>query len=524
MWVNLKINRPNALANHYFYFFVSDPIRKLAGQTAVYGLGTILPRFLNYLLTPFLTYAFTAAEFGINSELYAYISFLNVVFTYGMETAFFNFSTRSHDMEKVYRTAFSSLLVSTVCLALPLVLLSGTIAGALSTPNAEYLSSFITWSVLIVASDALMAIPFARLRAENRAVKFSMLRLVNIVVNFGLTIFFVYVCRNSYERGDNSFLAFLYRPEVGIGYAFLANLIANLVTLLLLIPQIRLVKGGVDRELLAGMLKYAWPLLILGLAGMVNETLDRIILKKLIADKAEAQVAQGIYGACYKVAILMTIFIQAFRFAAEPFFFGKSKEKDSKQSYALVMKYFVIFCLFLFLATVFNLDWIKYFVGEEFRVGLKVVPILLIANLCLGVVYNLSIWYKLSGHTMYGAVIAVAGAVITIVVNVVFVPEYSYMACAWATLSAYGGMMLLSYVLGQIHFPISYNLRAISFYSAVAIGLYFLSTAYSDWSNTAGRLIVNNTLALGFVLFIYRMEIHTLKKVRANAAAQGENS
>jgi O-antigen/teichoic acid export membrane protein len=496
---------------------VSDSIKKLAGQTVIYGLGTIVPRFLNYLLTPILTYIFTAAEFGINSELFAYISFLNVVFTYGMETTFFNFSSREENRQSVYSNAFIVLLVSSAALGIPLLVFSGRIAEMLTTPNAIYLPAFIMWSVLIIVTDTMMAIPFARLRAGNKALHFSLLKLFNVTVNFGLTLFFVVACRSAYMHEGSKMLAAFYKPEVGIGYVFFANLIANVLTLALLAPQIRLVEWKPDRALIRKMLLYAWPLLILGLAGMVNETLDRIILKKLLPDKAEAQIAQGVYGACYKVAILMTIFIQAFRFASEPFFFGKSKEKDSRQTYALVMKYFIIFCLLLLLATVFNLPWIKYLIGAEFRSGLRVVPVLLIANLCLGVVYNLSIWYKLSGKTVYGAVIAVVGACITIAVNVIFVPRYSYMACAWATLAAYGGMMIISYVLGQRFFPITYFLRAVLFYSLIAATVYFVPLLYSTRLATVHTLIVNNILLLAFAFLVYKMEIHTLKKVRAYA-------
>lgn len=492
-------------------------IKKLAGQTVIYGLGTILPRFLNYLLTPFLTYGFTAAEFGINSELYAYMSFLNVIFTYGMETAFFNFNTKLENKKEVFNTALLSLVLSSIVFSLLLIAFSSVIAGSLTTPNAYYPQQFIIWSILIIATDAIMAIPFAQLRAENKALKFSLLRLFNVIVSFGLTIFLLKACRNAYLNNEPGFFASLYNPEIGIGYAFLANLVANILTLLFLSKQFLSLKLAVNQELLRKMLRYAWPLLILGLAGMVNETLDRIILKKLMVDKVAAQDAQGIYGACYKIAILMTIFIQAFRFAAEPFFFSKAGEKDSQKSYALIMKYFVIFCLFLFLGTVMNLDWIQYFIGENFRSGLKVVPVLLLANLCLGVVYNLSIWYKLSSQTKYGAVIAIFGAVITILINVLFVPDYSYVACAWATLAAYAGMMVLSYILGQRYYPVKYNLRAISVYTIISLGLYFLTFTYSGVESTVGRVILNNLLVIVFAWLVYKLEFKNLKKLRANA-------
>ena len=497
---------------------MASGIKKLAGQTVIYGLGTIVPRFLNYLLTPLLTYGFTAAEYGINSELYAYISFLNVIFTYGMETTFFNFSSKLENKEEVYNTALISLILSSVFFSLLFLIFAVSIADGLSTPNSIYLPQFIIWSVLIVASDAITAIPFAKLRLENKALKFSVLKLSNVVINFGLTIFFLKVCKSSYDNGETNFMASLYNPEIGIGYAFLANLLANCFTLILLSKQFAGLNFSLNIELLKKMLLYAWPLIILGFSGMINETLDRIILKKLIVDKSEAQIAQGVYGACYKIAILMTIFIQAFRFAAEPFFFNKAKEKDSTKSYALVMKYFVIFCLFLFLATTLNLDWIKLFIGPNFRSGLNVVPILLMANLCLGVVYNLAIWYKLNGQTKYGAIIAIVGAIITIVVNVIFVPHYSYVASAWATLAAYSGMMVLSYILGQKYFPIKYNIKAITVYTLIALGFYFISLTYNGMENVILKVILNNLFVAFFVFILYKLEFSNITKLTKNVS------
>jgi len=495
---------------------VSNPLKKLAGQTVVYGLGTILPRFLNYFLTPILTRAFLPAEYGINSELYSYIAFLNVIFTYGMETTFFNFNTKLENKRDVYNTALVSLLCSSVFLTVLLISLGPWIGSYLSTSNAHYSTTFITWCIFILASDAMMSIPFAKLRSENKALQFSYLKIFNVVVNFGLTVFFISICKGAYDRCEENFFGSLYDPTIGIGYCFLANMIANLLTLLLLSKQFAGIQFKVNVELLKQMLTYTWPLIILGLAGMVNETLDRIILKKLMADKAEAQIAQGIYGACYKIAILMTIFIQAFRFAAEPFFFSKAKEKDSKKTYAYVMKYFVIFCLLLFLGTLMNLDWIKYIISEPYWAGLKVVPVLLLANLCLGVVYNLAIWYKLSGQTKYGAFISVAGAIITITINVIFVPKFSYVACAWATLAAYGGMMILSYFWGQKNFPIKYNVRAMLVYTALTLGLYLLSVSYNDMQNQVMKIILNNLLIGIFVWVIYKLEINNLKKLSSN--------
>lgn len=503
---------------------MSDPIKKLAGQTVVYGLGTIVPRLLNFALTPILTYGFTTAEFGINIELFSYVAFLNVIFTYGMETAYFNFSSRLDQKESVYNTALTSLLISTTVFTIIILLFSGKIAEFLSTPNAVYLPKFINWCILIIATDALMVIPFARLRSENKALKFSLLKLSNVIINFGLTIFLLVVCKKHHENNADDLYAFLYNPKIGIGYVFLTMVIANVTTLLFLSKQFAALRFKFDTELLKKMLHYAWPLIILGLAGMVNETLDRIILKKLMADKAQAQIALGIYGGCYKIAILMTIFRQAFQFAADPFFFGRAKDKDSKQLYAIVMKYFIIFCLFLFLATIFNLQWIKYLVDEEYWSGLKVVPILLIANLCLGIMYNLSIWFKLGNQTKFGVVIALTGAVITIVLNVIFIPEYSYMACAWATLAAYASMMLLSYLLGQKYFPIKYNLRAIGVYALITFLLYLLSLTYAGMQHTIWKLVLNNLLIVIFGCIVYKLEFSTLKKIKANAINQDQSN
>ncbi|MDI1353840.1 MAG: oligosaccharide flippase family protein [bacterium] len=498
---------------------MSNSLKNLAGQTVVYGLGTILPRLLNYLLTPLLTYTFKPAEFGINSEIFAYIAFLNIIFIYGMETTFFNFNSKNENKEEVFNTSFSSLITTTVILSLPFLLFAPQIAELMSTPNARYLPVFIVWSVLIIASDAFAAIPYARLRSENKALKFSLLKLTNIVVNLLITVFFLVVCKTSYDKEETNFYALLYNPEIGIGYVFLATLIANLISILLLSKQIARFKFGFNMELFKEMLRYTWPLIILGLAGNINDTADRVMIKWLVPDKVEAQNAQGVYGACYKIAILMNIFIQAFRFAAEPFFFNKAKDKDSKIMYAVVMKYFVIFCLLLFLGTVLNLDWIKYFVDVEYRVGLKVVPILLIAYLCLGVMINLSIWFKLSGQTKFGAVISIFGAVITVAINFIFVPEYSYMACAWATLLAYSSMMVLSYVLGQRYFPIKYNVRAIGVYAGITVVLYLITLSYSEMDNVVIKVILNNLLILVFVWTVYKLEISNFNKLSTNVAA-----
>lgn len=495
---------------------MSNPIKKLAGQTVIYGLGTILPRFLNYLLTPLLTYIFQKpVDYGVNSEMYAYIAFLNVIFTYGMETAFFNFASKRDDKTEVYNTALGSLIISSVGFSVLMFLFAHPIANWLEYPDKI---SYIYWTILIIATDAIMAIPFAKLRLNNKALNFALIKAGNVVVNISLHIFFFVFCKNAYENGEASTLASFYNPQIGIGYSFLANLIANLFSLLFLAPQFKDFKFSINTSLWKEMFNYAWPLLILGLAGMVNETFDRIILKKLLPDDI-GQHAQGVYGACYKISILMTVFIQAFRYAAEPFFFNNAKEKDSNKVNAFVMKVFVIFCSFLFLATMMNLPILKYFVSAPYWEGLAVVPILLLANLFLGVYFNLSIWYKLTGQTKYGAIITVIGAAITLVINLIFVPMHSYMASAWATLAAYGSMAIVSYFLGQKHYPIKYNVRAMGFFFALAVSLYFLSFLWQGLDNKYLRLILNNLLVVLFVFLFYKLDFSNLKKFKNQTSA-----
>jgi O-antigen/teichoic acid export membrane protein len=499
---------------------VANPLKKLAGQTAIYGLSTILPRVLNYALVPLFTYKFTnPADFGINTEIYAYISFLNVILTYGMETAFFNFVNKHENKQLVYSTALLSLLSTSLLFVLGGYLVSGSVAARLGYSDNV---NFIQWMVLIIATDAVMAIPFARLRAEQKPVQFALVKTANIIVNIGITVFFIHFCKSAYEAdlaaGTSSPLGRLYDPQIGIGYAFLANLLANLVSLLLLGRQFIGFPYAFDAKLWMEMLRYALPLLVVGLAGMINETFDRIILKKLLPEDIGMH-ALGVYGACYKIAILMTIFRQAFQYAAEPFFFSHARLEDSRRLNALVMKYFVIACSFLFLATMLNLRWIKYFVNENYWEGLGVVPVLLLANLFLGVYYNLSVWYKLTGQTKFGALMTIIGAMITLVINFLFIPRFSYMASAWATFASYGGMMVLSYFLCQKYYPTRYNVRSFVFFFGFALAFYFLSLLWKDaFGNVYAELALNNLLVLIYCWLFIKFELPNLK--RANVTGQ----
>ena len=489
-----------------------NPLKKLASQTAIYGLPTIVGRLLGNLITPLYTYTFTAEEFGVNASAYACVSFLLVILTYGMETAFFKFSQTEIDKQKVYTTSLISLTVSSSVFILILCLFSEPIAESLKFAGH---SEYIVWFAFILGADAISAVPFAKLRQQGKAKRFATIKAINIFVYVGLNLFFILFCKRIHESPDSSLkpiIDAIYNPEIGIGYIFISNLIASLITILLLLPEIIGIQFSFDIVLWKKMLRYALPLLIAGIAGMANETLDRILLTHMLPEK-EAMAQTGIYSACYKVSIIMTLFIQTFRFAAEPFFFNQAKEGDSKKTMADVMKYFVIVCAFIFLAAMMNIEWIQYFAGSaEFRTGIKVVPILLMANLFLGVFINQSIWYKLSGQTHYGAFLTFFGAFITIVLNVLWIPQYGYMGSAWATLICYASMMVLSYFLGNKHYPVNYDLKRIFTYLGLSLTLYFLALLIQTES-VAINLIINNILLFGYVMFAWKMEKQNFKKL-----------
>ena len=481
-----------------------NPLKKLASQTAIYGLPTIVGRLLNYLLTPLYTYNFSPGEFGVNTTAYAYVSFLLVFLTYGMETTLFRFSQTETDKAKVYTTSLISLFITSTVFIIIVSMFSVNIAEAIKfTCHPEY----VVWFAIIIGTDAFAAIPFAKLREQGKAKRFAMIKTINICLNIGLNLFFILFCKHIHDTPSSALkplIDTIYNPEIGIGYIFISNLIASVVTVLLLSPEIFRVRYVFDSHLWKLMMRYSMPLLIAGLAGMVNETLDRILLSHLLPEKV-AMIQTGIYGACYKISIIMTIFVQTFRFAAEPFFFNHSKEKDSKKTYAEVMNYFVIVCSLIFLGTMMNMDWIQYFVGKDYREGLAVVPILLLANMFLGIFFNQSIWYKLTGQTHYGALLTIFGAVITIALNIYWIPRIGYMGSAWATLICYASMMIASWFLGNKHYPVNYDLKRILGYLALSVLLYFTST-FINGNSAPINLIINNLLLIGFGLVVWKLE------------------
>lgn len=480
-----------------------NKIKQLAGQTAIYGVSSILARVLNYLLVPLHTYIFVATDqYGIIGEMYAYVAFLVVILTYGMETAFFRYSELENDRNSVFTTTFISLLVSSSVFVTLAIIFSQPIADMLRYPNN---SEYVVWFAMIVSLDAVTAAPFAKLRAEKRAKRFAFIRIANIAVYIILNLFFLVLCPYLHENNIlPGIVDVIYRGEVGVGYVFISNLIASIVQFILLLPEMVNMKSRFDPALWRKMIVYALPLLIFGLAGIVNETIDRILIKYLLPeDMAMSQV--GIYSACYKISIIIYMFIQAFRYAAEPFFFAQAKEQDAKTVYADVMKYMIIIVSFIFLATLLYLPVIQYFISENYREGLKIVPILLMAYVFVGVSYNLSIWYKLTNQTKFGAYLAISGAIITLIMNFWLIPVIGYMGSAWATFTCYLLMMIASYMLGQKYYPVKYDLKNIFLYLVLALALYFLSTFTATDSMTI-TLLINTAILLVFVIIVYKRE------------------
>jgi len=482
-------------------------VKALAGQTVVYGLPSIIGRLLNYLLVPLYTRAFSTADFGTVTSLYAYASFLNIVLTYGMETSLFNFSRQAEDKQKVFSTILTSVTITSLIFLSLTYVFRFSIAGWVKDPGH---ADFIVWVAMMLSADALASVAFAKLREQNKARKFAVIKSLNIVIYILFNIFFIVICPKIYAHPDSSLYSIIkpiYNPDLGVGYIFIANVASSVITLLMLLPTMAQAGIHFDMQLWKRIMPYAMPLLLAGLAGMVNETLDRIILLYLLPDDIAKQQI-GIYGACYKISIIITMFVQAFRYAAEPYFFAHSKDSDFYKTFADVTKYFIVGCLLIFLGTMFNLPWIQEYVGKNYRSGLGVVPILLMANLCLGVYYNLSMWYKLEHKTMYGAYFTLFGAVITIVINVGFVPRYGYMASAWATLICYASTMVLSYVTSLKHFPVKFDMARIGIYFALSLTLYVIS-GYIHGSK-AVTLVIDNAMILAFAAVVFLAERPTL--------------
>lgn len=471
-------------------------LKKLAGETALYGLSSIVGRLLNYLLVPLYTRTLAPGEYGVVSELYAYVGFLMVIFSYRMESAFFRFGTHEADRERAYTTGLLSLLASTTVFVAAILLFSKPIAAALEYKgHAEY----IRWFGLVLAFDCLAELPFARLRLEQRPVRFVSAKLFNIGLTIGLNVFWLVFCPWAAHNG-HEWVRAVWSPNLGVAYIFLANVLASGATLLLLLPELLAAfRARFDRDLWQKMLRYAGPLVIVSFAGIVNEMLDRAILTRLLPGTLEENRAQlGIYAANYKLAMLISLFTQAYRYAAEPFFFRHAAEKNALQIQANATKWFTVAAAAGMLGILLFLDLLKGFIGEDFREGLHVVPILLLANVLLGVYYNFSVWYRLKDRTALGAWISAAGAIVTLVLNLWWVPRMGYVGAAWATLVCYFFMAWATWQTGRREYPAPYPLGRMTAYLVAAVAIAGLHFGLKTWLPDLSRPML---LCGGAVLF-----------------------
>jgi len=486
-----------------------NPLKKLASQTAVYGLSTIVGRLLNYLLVPLYTHLFSADEYGVVTELYSYVVFLIVFLTYGMETSFFRFIQNDADKKHVLPSAVISLVSTSLLFVFAVNIFINPISEAAGYQDHP---EFIQYFSFIVGIDAFTAILFAKLRSEEKSKLFAVIKLINIGLNIGLNLLFILLFPWLYKQGFELFSGFQTNDQL-LPYIFISNLIASAVTLLLLIPQLKLNYSHFSFSVLKEMLRYGFPILISGFAGSINEVLDRLTLRHIITVPAGANNANdsyvlaqiGIYGANYKLSILMTLFIQTFRYGFEPFFFSQAKDKNSPKVYADVMKFFVIFCLLIFLGVMLYIDVVKYFIGPDFHEGLRIVPYLLVANMFLGIYFNLSLWYKLTNQTKYGAYFSIIGAIITIGLLFLLVPSIGYMGAAIATTVCYVSMAVMSYFVGRKHYYVPYDVKTIGLYIIFAGFVYFISEIHGVEA-LFYKLVINSSLLLFFIAVIVYKE------------------
>ena len=479
-------------------------LKSLAKDTAIYGLSSIIGRFLNYLLVPLYTAKMTAASggYGVITNVYAYTALLLVILTYGMETTFFRFSNKSEESPK---TVYSTTLMTVASTSLLFVLLVFAFLPGISgwmgySAHPEYV-----WTMaIVVALDAFQCIPFAYLRYQRKPWKFAALKLLFIFLNIGLNLLYFVALPALYKHYPDA-VGKIYDPTVGVGYAFYINLFCTGLITFFFWKELAGIKYKFDASLLKRMLGYSWPILVLGIAGILNQTFDKMFFPK-IYKQADMQTQLAIYGAVVKIAMIMALITQAFRYAYEPFVFGKSKEKDSRETYAQAMRYFIIFTLLAFLAVIAWIDIFKilFLRNEDYWVGLKVVPIVMAAEIMMGIYFNLSFWYKLIDKTIWGAWFSGIGCAVLILVNFLFVPKFGYMACAWGGVAGYGTAMVLSYLVGQKYYPIRYPLRDIALYTVVA-GILFAAMILPI-ENMWLRLTFRTVLLLLFMGFIFRKE------------------
>ena len=488
-------------------------VKKLAGETAIYGVSSILSRLLNYVvLTPYLTRVFLQGQFGVVSDMYAYAALLMVIFTYRMETAFFRFGSREDGIEKTFSTSAISIIFTTILFVGSLLIFAQPVANFLEYPDHR---DYIIWFTFIIGFDALAAIPFAKLRLENRPIRFAVVKTLNILVNIFFIFFFLEICPLLIENGW-TWLEAIYNSENRIAYVFIANFLGSLSVMLFLLPEYFKIKLKFDKVLWKKMMVYTLPLVVVGIAAVINQLINIPLLKKFLPYDLETNLAKiGVYTACYKIAILMSLFIQAFNYAAEPFFFRHAKRDDSKVIYAQVGQAFAMVGSLVFLGIMSYIEIIQYLIGENFREGLHIVPILLLAFLFLGLYYNFSIWFKLTDRTRIGAYISLGGAVITISLNIVLIPIIEYEGSAWAALACYSFMAFTSYFIGKKYYPIPYPIGRMLLYIGLAVGAYFLGEYGRGLldGNFWSTIVLNTIILLFYLGTIYVIEKRAIRKI-----------
>ena len=482
-------------------------IKSLAKDTAIYGISTIVGKFFNWLLVPLYSYTVTKAEYGVVALLYSWIALIIIIITYGMETGYFRFASaqpNEKEANKVYTTTLSSIGFTSLICILTFVLFNRQIASIMQLPN---FSELVLIMGITVAFDAFSSIPFSYLRFKQRPVKFMIIKLITIFGNIFFNIFFLLICPKIYKSNPD-LISWFYNPGYSkVGYIVVSNLIGTLAGFIALLPYIFVTKWQFDFALLKKMLKYSLPLVTLGVVGIMNQTIDRLVFPWWYPYPEEVWLGElGVYQACFKIAMVMMMFSYAFRFAYEPFIFAKKESKDNKQTYSLAMTFFVITSMLISLFLIATLDIFKLLLQEKFRVGIAIIPFVLITYFFQGVYYNLSLWYKLTDKTIWGMWISLVGLAITLTLNRIFIPQFSYWSCVFASLITFFVTMLICYFLGQKYYPIKYNLKKIGlyFFSAVALGVLMLTVTFDNmWFNLAWRI----ALFAPFVIYVFKNDI-----------------
>lgn len=484
---------------------MAGEMKSLAKETFFYGVGSVLPKLLSWLLSLYWAFALPRiSDIGVLTNFYAWVALLQVILTYGMETGFFRYANKEKDPVRVFSTTFLSIATTTILFFILALLFLKPVAFALGGTAMK--PHYLLMLVIILCTDVLGAIPFANLRFKKRPVRFAMIKILNVVLTILFNLFFFLACPLLQSMFPEAFSWF--DLNKGVDYILISNLTASVIQFLMVSPELR-IKFTFDRVLLRNMLKYSFPILILGVAGILNQTVDKIVFPWLYPDKVNAYTELGIYGQNFKIAIIMVMFTQAFRYAFEPFIFARGKgAADDRQSFSDATRYFIVFGLLIFLLTTGYIDVIKYMIPASYHAGLKVVPIVLLGELFFGVYFNLSLWYKLTDQTRWGAYMSLTGFAITILINVLFIPHYGYMACAWASFIANLVMMILSYFLGQKNYPIPYNLRSAGSFFLLSIILFAgITITYLNVNNVWARLGINTVLILIYLSMVIKKEL-----------------